>query len=183
MNEQLNVKKRIAYNLKLLGKLMRNSIEVGTGKVPLTDEIEVVRYYLEIQKFRFADRLSYKLNIDSATYQVLIPPLIIQPLVENAVIHALEDSEDEVEVIVNAKKIDEGIFIEVLDSGYGISKEKMAEIKQSLDEQDEEEGSRIGLKNVHQRLQLLYGEKSGLRIKSELGIGTEVSFLIHNEEE
>jgi len=183
MKAHLNGEQRIAYIVKLLGKLMRNSIEVGTGKVPLIDEIEVVRYYLEIQKFRFADRLSYELNIDDVTYQVLIPPLIIQPLAENAVIHALEDSEDEVEVIVNARKLDEGIYIEVLDSGYGISEEKMQEIKQSLDEQEEEEGSRIGLRNVHQRLQLLYGEKSGLRIKSELGIGTEVSFLIPHEEE
>src|SRR5699024_11966484 len=60
MKAHLNGEQRIAYIVKLLGKLMRNSIEVGTGKVPLIDEIEVVRYYLEIQKFRFADRLSYR---------------------------------------------------------------------------------------------------------------------------
>lgn len=178
MKAHLNGEKKIAQIVKLLGKLMRNSIEVGTGKVKLISEIEVVRYYLEIQKFRFEDRLSYELDIDFVAYHVLIPPLIIQPLVENAVIHALEDSEDEVEVTVKVKKIDEGVLIEVLDSGYGISEAKKLEINQSLNESDEDEGGRIGLKNVHQRLKLLYGEKSGLRIKSELGIGTEVSFLI-----
>src|SRR5690625_4873138 len=78
MKAHLNGELRIAYIVKLLGKLMRNSIEVGTGKVPLIDEIEVVAYYLESQKFRFADRLSYELNIDDVTYQVVIPPLIIQ---------------------------------------------------------------------------------------------------------
>jgi len=178
MKAHLNGEKEISRIVKLLGKLMRNSIEVGTGKVKLIDEVEVVRYYLEIQKFRYVDRLSYELNIDSTTYNVFIPPLIIQPLVENAVIHALENSEDHVEVAVKANKVSEGLLIEVLDTGFGISKEKRIEINQSLNGSDEKEGDRIGLKNVHQRLQLLYGEKSGLRIKSELGTGTKVSFLI-----
>lgn len=182
MKAHLNGEKEISQIVKLLGKLMRNSIEVGTGKVQLINEVKVVRYYLEIQKFRYVDRLSYELNIDFTTYDLFIPPLIIQPLVENAVIHALENSEDHVEVTVEANKVSEGLLIEVLDTGFGISKEKRVEINQSLHESDEKQGDRIGLKNVHQRLQLLYGEKSGLRIKSELGTGTKVSFLIPHQE-
>src|SRR5690625_4469906 len=67
MKAHLNGEQKISQIVKLLGKLMRNSIEVGTGKVQLIKEIEVVRYYLEIQKFRFVDRLSYELNIDDVT--------------------------------------------------------------------------------------------------------------------
>ncbi|WP_307847792.1 sensor histidine kinase [Metabacillus bambusae] len=183
MKAHINGEKEISQVVKLLGKLMRNSIEVGTGNVKLNSEMEVVRSYLEIQKFRHGDRLNYQLTIDTLSKNIPIPPLIIQPLVENAVIHGLENNECGGEVCVNTKMIEEGLLVDVTDNGIGISEEKQKAINILLNEQEEKEGIRIGLRNVHQRLQLRYGKITGLTIDSKEGIGTKISFIIPIEEE
>ena len=74
--------------------MMRKNLEAGNRTVMLRQEIDMVRCYLDIQKFRYEDRLHYELRIDPAAEQVPILPLIIQPLVENAVIHGLENREE-----------------------------------------------------------------------------------------
>lgn len=115
MKAHLNGEKEISQVVKLLGKLMRNSIEVGTGKVTLGNELNVVQSYLQIQKFRYGDRLTYELMIDPLSKTVLIPPLIIQPIVENAVIHGLENSRSGGHVCVETKAIEgEYLFISLI---------------------------------------------------------------------
>ena len=178
MRASLNGEREIAQVVKLLGKLMRNSIEVGTGKVKLSSEIGVIQSYLEIQKFRYRERIHYTLHIDPRTNDLEIPPLIIQPLVENAVIHGIEDVAAGGEISVTSKWTSVGVYIAVMDSGKGIDEERLKKIKQMLAENEEKEGIRIGLRNVHQRLLLTYGESAGLEIESVLGKGTTISFLI-----
>lgn len=178
MRASLNGEREIAQVVKLLGKLMRNSIEVGTGKVKLSSEISVIQSYLEIQKFRYRERIHYTLHIDPRTNDLEIPPLIIQPLVENAVIHGIEDVATGGEISVTSKWTSVGVYIAVMDSGKGIDEERLKKIKQMLAENEEKEGIRIGLRNVHQRLLLTYGESAGLEIESVLDKGTTISFLI-----
>jgi two-component system sensor histidine kinase YesM len=178
MKAHINGEREISQVVKLLGKLMRNSIEVGTGKVKLNSEMEVVHSYLEIQKFRHGDRLNYEITIDPLSKSIPIPPLIIQPLVENAVIHGLENKESGGKVSVHTKLKEEGLLVVVTDNGIGISVEKQEAICKLLNEQEEKEGIRIGLRNVHQRLQLTYGKITGLTIDSKEGIGTKISFII-----
>ncbi|MGN8647519.1 cache domain-containing sensor histidine kinase [Gracilibacillus sp. HCP3S3_G5_1] len=168
----------IANVVKLLGKLMRNNIEIGTGSIELERELEVIQWYLDIQKFRYEERLDYSFDIDPASKQLLIPPLIIQPLVENSVIHGLEQNRTGGKVTISSKKIENQLIIEVSDNGIGMSKEKIKNLYEVLDKQEEQSGVRIGLRNVHQRLKLLYGESSGLIITSKEGIGTSISFSI-----
>ncbi len=168
----------IANVVKLLGKLMRNNIEVGSGSIELERELEVIQWYLDIQKFRYEERLNYSFDIDPATKQTLIPPLIIQPLVENSVIHGLEQHRMGGKVKISSKVEGNQLIIRVSDNGIGMSKEKITNIYQTLDEKEEKHGVRIGLRNVHQRLKLLYGESSGLIITSKQGVGTSVSFSI-----
>ncbi|SFL53766.1 two-component system, sensor histidine kinase YesM [Gracilibacillus orientalis] len=170
--------KEIANVVKLLGKLMRNNIEVGTGSIELEREIEVIQWYLDIQKFRYEERLDYSFDIDPATIKLLIPPLIIQPLVENSVIHGLEQNRMGGKVIISSKVMGNQLIITVSDNGIGMSKEKITNIYQVLDKREEQPGVRIGLRNVHQRLKLLYGESSGLMITSKEGVGTSISFSI-----
>ncbi|MGP4042502.1 sensor histidine kinase [Gracilibacillus sp. D59] len=168
----------IANVVKLLGKLMRNNIEVGTGSIELARELEVIQWYLDIQKFRYEERLEYLFDIDPATKQLLIPPLIIQPLVENSVIHGLEQRRTGGKVIISSKMMENQLIISVSDNGIGMSQEKITSIYQVLDKKEEQQGVRIGLRNVHHRLKLLYGENSGLMITSKEGVGTSVSFSI-----
>ncbi|MBW4083740.1 sensor histidine kinase [Paenibacillus sp. S150] len=178
MNAHLKGEKEIANIVRLLGKLMRKNLEVGREKAPMKEEIEMIRSYLEIQKFRYEERLEYMLDCDPRAFDILIPPLIIQPLVENSVVHGLENKEGTVHVSISVAVREEVLEICVEDDGIGISGEKLAEIVKVISKADEEQRSRIGLRNVHQRLTLYYGEEHGLKISSEAGAGTRICFTI-----
>ncbi|MEK3887180.1 sensor histidine kinase [Bacillus sp. FSL K6-3431] len=178
MKAHMKGEKEIADIVKLLGKLMRKSLETSGAKIRLSDEMEVVRCYLEIQKFRFEDRLTYDLQIEEDVELVLVHPLIIQPLVENAVIHGLEEKEKDGKVIVKAYMKDASLYVSIEDNGVGIQPEKIKDIYLSLEDQSEKDGIRIGLRNVHQRLVLTHGKDSGLVIYSKEGLGTKVQFKI-----
>ncbi|MDU2240784.1 MAG: sensor histidine kinase [Paenibacillus sp.] len=178
MNAHLKGDKEIANVVRLLGKMMRKNLEVGRESTPLKEELEMVSSYLEIQKFRYEDRLSYTLSIDPAASFIRVPPLIIQPLVENAVVHGVEDKEEGVHVEVRIERADELVRVTVRDNGMGMTPERLQEVMSFISGIKEPEQKRIGLRNVHQRLVLSYGEEHGLRIKSDYGVGTEISFTI-----
>jgi two-component system sensor histidine kinase YesM len=178
MKSHLKGQTEIARVVRLLGKMMRKNLEVGNWKISLSNEIDTVSCYLDIQKFRYEDRLSYELVIDPKAGQVGIPPLIIQPLVENAVIHGLENREAGGLVRVEVSDAGAVVLVRVTDNGDGMSKQRIEEIYRSLEDKQDQETNRIGLRNVHLRLQLTYGTEYGLTIESEPGIGTQVSFSI-----
>jgi two-component system sensor histidine kinase YesM len=177
MKAHIKGEKEIAYIVRLLGKLMRKSLEIGDGRTTLKEEMDIVRSYLEIQKFRYEDRLNFELIMDAKSKEVNILPLIVQPLVENGIIHGLESKEVNGILTVNSWVTNNELNIEVTDNGSGISPETLREITATL-EVDEVEGARIGLRNVHQRLKLYYGDQYGLNIISELGKGTTIHFKI-----
>ncbi|MNN60493.1 Sensor histidine kinase YpdA [compost metagenome] len=160
---------------------MRKNLEVGRERAPLREEIEMIRSYLEIQKFRYEERLMYEIDFDTKAAEILIPPLIIQPLVENSVVHGLENKEGTVHVKVSVKLIDNEIQVNVLDDGAGMSQQRLSELQVVIAQAEEEQRSRIGMRNVHQRLVLYYGEQHGLNITSEEGKGTEIAFSIPHD--
>jgi two-component system sensor histidine kinase YesM len=178
MKAHLKGEKEISRIVSLLGKLMRRILEVGNGKTKLADEMDIVRCYLDIQKFRYEGRLEYSLRIDPRLEKYSIPPLIIQPLVENAVIHGLENKLEGGKVSVQAGIEDDRIVIDVYDNGAGMTVEKIQQIYKSINQVEDDERNRIGLQNVHLRLLLTYGDGHGLHIESEPGIGTRISFTI-----
>lgn len=174
----------IARTVKLLGKMMRKNLEAGSGVIPVSTEIDMIGSYLDIQKFRYEDRLQYKLDIDPGVLTAKIPSLVIQPIVENAVIHGMENKEGAVTVEVSLKSCDDGIFAEVRDDGAGMSEQRLEEVRRSLSGPDgPDESDHIGLRNVHTRLRLSYGPKCGLFIESATQAGTRVRFVIPLEKE
>ncbi|HEX7056658.1 MAG TPA: sensor histidine kinase [Bacilli bacterium] len=181
MKAHLKGEKEIAEVVKLLGRMMRKNLDVANEKITLQSEIEMVRCYLEIQKFRYEERLGYELDVAPETLKIRIPPLIIQPLVENAVLHGLEGVESGGKVNVCAEIAGNKLKVCVADNGAGMSRQKIRGIYRSFAEDDR--NSRIGLRNVHERLLLVYGEGHGLRIRSKPGVGTEIRFTIPIEEE
>lgn len=183
MKAHLKGEKDIAQVVRLLGKLMRKNLEVGQGRTSLADEIDIVRCYLDIQKFRYEDRLTYGLHVDPSLTRMPIPPLIIQPLVENAVIHGLEDKLDSGKVEVRVARAGGVMAVEVSDDGVGISPDKLSELKRKISDTEDSENHRIGLHNVHMRLILSYGPEHGLRFDSEPGVGTRISFTIPIKED
>lgn len=178
MKSLMKGNREIAEIIKKLGKLIRYSISVTGEMVTLQSEIEFVQHYLDIQKFRYGERLSYKLDIDPLSKHVLIHPLIIQPIVENAVIHGLQDKVGGGTVIIRTKVIDSYLHVVVQDDGIGIPADRLRRIQKSLQHLDENNGNRIGLINVNHRLIISSGAESSLNIESKENKGTMVSFKL-----
>ncbi len=172
----------IARVVRLLGKMMRSSLEVGRSKIPLKQELEVVRCYLDIQQFRYEERLKYQFIVDPATESLYIPPLIVQPLVENAVIHGLDNKMEGAFVTVEIQQAGDYALFTITDNGVGMTPERLDMLRSRLDIQEEREGERIGLRNVHDRLKLSYGEEYGLTIESRPDEGTIITFRIPMED-
>ena len=131
-------------------------------------EIGHVKSYLAIEKARFGDKLEVEFNIDE-NVNCQIPPLILQPIVENAVKHGILPKRNGGKIIIGAVRENEGILLFVKDNGVGMG---------CVSKGNDPKGCGIGISNVHQRLINVYGEKYGLKIDSTHGEGTNISMVI-----
>lgn len=174
MKAFINGDKELADIVKSLSRLMRYNLEIKGEEVELYKEIEHMENYFEIQKFRFSDRLGYSIDKENMPANYMILPLLIQPIVENAVIHGFERTNRDMEIKVYFEEDEEYFKIIVLDNGYGISNERLEEIHEKLKSLDDISGSHIGLMNIHHRSRLFYGEKYGIEIYSEQDSYTKV---------
>nr|WP_241634782.1 sensor histidine kinase [Fusobacterium gastrosuis] len=154
-----------------LSNYLRYNLNNNLNNVELIKELQQVNSYLRIEKARFGDKLNIIYEIDEALYNTEVPSLIIQPLVENSIKHGLLKKREGGFVKIIIKKIEAGLAINIVDNGIGIE-------QSIIDNLDKEINENIGLKNVHQRLKLLYGK--GLNIK-RLERGTEIKFEILSE--
>ncbi|MGB9814003.1 MAG: LytS/YhcK type 5TM receptor domain-containing protein [Thermovenabulum sp.] len=155
-----------------LGEFFRKSLSANKELVPLEQEIEHVKAYLAIEQARFSERLKVVFEIEPGT-NIMVPPLILQPLVENAVKHGLLPKKDGGRVVVKAKNVKGGVEITVADDGVGMDEEMVENI---LSQKIAREN--IGLYNVNKRLESLYGHESRLKISSKPMLGTVVKFFI-----
>ena len=183
MKAHCNGQSEIANIVKILAKLMRRNLEVTNKLVSLESEIELMKNYLIIQKFRFGDRVNFEINILCDIKKYAVIPLLFQPIVENAFVHGLEDKEGAGNLIINLEKIQDYLLISVIDNGVGIEKTKLKAITCGLNNFNDEDKHSIGLCNVNQRIKLLYGEDYGLEIESEVNDGTKVSIKLPIDEE
>lgn len=157
-----------------LGKMLRYSIKEG-NIVTIKREIQNVRDYLYIQKFRHEDKLLYNINYDINIEEFFIPKLILQPLVENAIIHGLEPKKSPCNIIMNMEVISKYILIEITDDGIGIEKEKLELLQNRLNRDVIDDTSQsIGLLNVSNRIRLMFGENGKVILQSQINIGTKV---------
>ncbi len=175
----------VANAIKLLGKSMHYVLEnTGTSSTTLKKELDYISTYLAIQKFRFNDRVNYTLNIpeymDLEEYQIL--PLLLQPIVENAILHGLEETENNGQICIDVRaKEDEYLLIDIFDNGLGMTEEELLSLTDSIQVRKKSTAS-IGLYNINQRIKLFYGEAYGMEIKSHPNEGTLVSLTLplHN---
>ena len=151
-----------------LSNYLRYNLDNNLKNVELIKELNQIDTYIKIEKARFGDKLNIIYDVDESLYNFQIPSLIIQPLVENSIKHGILKKRDKGFVKIIVKKIDKDIEVAIEDDGVGIEQS----IIDNLDKKIEEN---IGLKNVHQRLKLLYGE--GLNI-TKLEQGTRIKFKI-----
>lgn len=151
-----------------LSTYLRYNLENSCKLVPLEMELEQVKAYFNIEKARFGDKISLNIDVDENIKNINIPSLIIQPLVENSIKHGLLKKREGGFVNIIAKKENNGCLITIEDNGIGID-------QKIIDNLDDRIDKNIGLKNVHNRIKLIYGK--GLVVE-KLETGTKISFYI-----
>lgn len=167
--------------VKLLAKIMRSTLQAGANEVTIREETELVENYLKIQQYRFGERIRYQIDMDEGTEQLLILPLIMQPIVENSIIHGLEGKEGAGTIQVSICSRRENVIITIRDDGLGMSAEKLKKLRRKLNSYSEK-GKHIGVSNVHQRVKLRYGDGYGVEIDSVEGSYTKVQIWLPEAE-
>lgn len=172
-------KEEICEMVSAVSNLLRISISNKETMFTLEKELDYVKDYLYIQQTRYRSRFEAVFEIDERIKSQRIPKLTIQPLVENAIVHSVEVRKEKTELMIRAYRMKEEVYIEIEDTGIGMSGETLANLlrpqKEKIDIKTAHTG--LGVYAVHQRIQYMFGEAYGLRVYSEEGKGTRV--VIH----
>ena len=163
-----------------LSDILRYSLSSIHTPVTFADEIENIKKYVEIQKYRFPDSFLVYYEISENVESLPFHRLMLQPLVENSISHGIRSTRHYGYIKIRIFKRNQQIYVSVIDNGIGMSKEKLQSLKENLGGANKT--ASIGLDNVNKRLLLYYGYESALRIMSREGQGTCVSFHIPAEE-
>lgn len=165
-----------------LADIMRYSLDSGEKKVALREEADNCKKYIEIQQIRYQNRFQTEWDIENGLQEQEILRLILQPLVENSIIHGIQRKQDG-KIRIKIRRKEKGVLITVLDNGCGMDANQLQKLRMQLGARTVEyENQHIGLQNVNLRLLLEYGCQSCLRIRSHKGMGTEVVFYIPGKE-
>lgn len=173
-----NENEKISEVVVALAELLRAMVKRNRF-ISIEEELYVVKDYLLIQKYRFGDRISVRYEVDETIMQYQIPNFILQPLIENAIIHGLEPKITKGNILIRIKDCGPWIGFFIEDDGIGMSREEIEELYKQCNSKSVKGG--IGLKNVYRRLILCYGEESRIQIQSEEHSGMKISFKIPKE--
>lgn len=158
-----------------LAELLRATIKKESF-ISLREEMKTVKDYLLIQQKRFGDRIQAEYKVDERAYDCLVPNFILQPLIENAIIHGLEPKIGNGEIFIEIRKVDSCLKFLIADNGVGMTEDEKEHLYTACRENCDRQA--IGLKNVYRRLLLCYGEESIPVVDSEEKQGTRISFSI-----
>lgn len=156
---------------------LHDTLNIGEGSVETTiaKELELTRCYLDIQKYRYPDRFTVEISCQEGLEECLVPKTIIQPLVENAILHGILPTECAGKISVTIYEEKDKLHVRVTDDGAGISKERLEQFERGGEmTAGNKERKHIGISNVRDRIRYLYGEEYGMEIKSAKGKWTSV---------
>lgn len=157
--------RELSHMLSLLGKMLRIGLSSGATFIPVRRELEHLRYYAELQKIRFHQRVQFILSAPESMMVYYTPKLIIQPFVENALLHGLH-SKEKGWIKITGWEDDSSLYFGVEDNGVGMDMNEVHGREHS------------GIRNVHERIQLYFGEGYGVHLHSELERGTKVTISL-----
>lgn len=159
---QKNEKDNVREVIQAMSKFYRMTLSKGEDIITIRDELNMCEAYMNIQKKRFKGRINYIQNVEEDIYDCLIPKITLQPIIENAIVHGINEKKDLRGMIrVDGWQEDGRIILSVTDDGVGFHKDD-----------NTGNGSHYGMKNIQKRLEVFYGEKIELQVESTVGIGT-----------
>lgn len=173
---KINGESEIYIMVKNLSILLKNSIRLYKEFVPVKDSLTTLESYIAIQNIRFNDKFDVIFQIEDEVLSYKIPNLLLQPLVENAMLHGLEAKPGKGELYIRGFREQANLILQVQDNGIGMTEQQKRELLASLSIKDST--LHIGVKNVHQRVRLYYGEPYGLTIESEPNQGSTFTLTL-----
>ena len=159
-----------------LSKLLRYSIHDSGEEISVKEDMENIQSYFNILQIRYNKRFAYEVNIEESILDCMIPKLIMQPLVENAVKYGFTDR-DKLTVKIKGYEKPGRLIFSCEDDGAGMTPQQLKDIRRRLQQKENKEGH-LGLYNIHRRIQLMYGEEYGIFLESEIGQGVVVVLVL-----
>ncbi|RKL65090.1 sensor histidine kinase [Salipaludibacillus neizhouensis] len=162
---------RISKMADSLGKILQAAVNTKEPMIVLEEELSIVNNYITIQKYRFQERLSVQVDIDSSIKNNMVPKFSLQPIVENSIKYGLQKNIGVCNIAIVGRRLKDKIVITVDDDGPGMDDVFLRNLEEG---NYKPKGSGIGLKNIDERIRLLFGEEYGLKVRSKLNEGTKV---------
>ncbi|MCT4596457.1 MAG: histidine kinase [Vallitalea sp.] len=182
---QSNSLEQAVTNINKLSIILRGLTHLDK-EIPVATELDLLDAYLTIQKNRYTDRLDYNIDVDESYNDYIIPSLLLQPIVENSVIHGCEAKKDTTTIYISSCVEDTNIAFIIRDNGVGMNNKTLELIRAKLllekqitsDFNLTKKGNGIALINVNKRIKIKYGNQYGLMVDSEEGVGTTVKVIL-----
>lgn len=181
MMAEIDEEYAISDAITSLGKLLRYSMRWVSGNVRVEEEIEYIKNYLALINLRFDYEIYLSLNMPEMILQQEIPKMSLQPIIENAIYHGIEQIAEDTSIYMKGMVDGGDCIIEITDAGKGMSEEEVERLKKKITGEIETgagSGNGIGLKNVQDRIRMSFGEKYGIGIASKLGCYTKITVRI-----
>lgn len=169
--------------IQSVASLLRHSLGDINQHVSLEEEVQVVKDYFQIQQTRFSERIQFDMEIEDDCLIVEVPQLTLQPLVENAFIHGIEEKEEGGRIVLCIYEQEDNVIIEVKDDGIGMTQREIERILTETNDKEQHVGhsTGIGLRNVIRRLQLFFQVQNVVEIESDPGRGTTIRLILPHE--
>jgi len=190
----LNGLESVANMAELLGDFYRYTISQEDNFVSLKEELDNAEVYFQIQRFRFSKKLELKVKVQENLLSLKVPRILLQPIVENSIVHGLEGRESGGKVEISISRSNQHVYIQVSDDGIGIEEEKLRQINEDLRNIRRgfqggvvgkggmgKAGMGVSLLNIQERIHLLYGREYGLYLQSLENAGTDVCMVLPKE--
>ena len=190
----LNGLESVANMAELLGDFYRYTISQEDNFVSLKEELDNTEVYFQIQRFRFSKKLELEVKVQEDLLSLKVPRILLQPIVENSIVHGLEGRESGGKVEISISRSNQHVYIQVSDDGIGIEEEKLRQINEDLrnirrgfqggvvGKRDMgKAGMGVSLLNIQERIHLLYGREYGLYLQSLENAGTDVCVVLPRE--
>lgn len=164
--------------IKQLALILEYAFHRPGGNVLLRQELENIKRYIELQTYRYGNRFNFRWNVDDAALDFQIPPLVLQPLIENSIHHGFREKDKRYGIKLSVYPGRDGLHIRITDNGIGIMPETLATIRYNLAHSEGNHGDHVGLYNTNKRLALSFGEQYCIYIKSRFGTGTYLHIFL-----
>lgn len=183
---KINKQEEIAALIMALSKFFRIALSGGKSFVEFREAFELSKQYIIVQNIRVNNKITFKYDIEEEIYKWMVPKFLLQPLVENAVIHGFKNKNDKWQINITAKWVDSVAEISVSDNGIGMSEPELQKLNMEINSPIFEESVKkrnkgYALRNLNCQIRLRYGEQSGVTIYSTYGEGTKVTVRLHQK--